>query len=184
MTRLTSRIALLAVAGILAATPVVAAPSSSSSASATPNDVNGGNGVDCSLIQNQSLQYCIDLRNKMKLGTYGSSNGNGPNKNNMGPPPGYKGPPSGTFNFSTQDRGYFDQRFHGYNFGDFGFFATLPFSIAIGTLLPTPYHTHLRPVPYHVYHYYPWFRGYLYFIDRRGDFVIVDPHRFRIVAVL
>jgi hypothetical protein len=74
----------------------------------------------------------------------------------------------------------FHQRFGGFNFG---FFGTPTFSINIGTTVPHSYHS-LRPVPRSVYKYYPQYRGYLFFIGRHGDFVIVSPRSHRIVAVL
>ncbi len=191
MTKVTSRVALMAVVSLLTVVPPAFA-------AGMPGNNNNGAGasmaLDCSLPANLHNPLCAPSGpqgpngNKGPMGNNGPNGNNGPMGNNNGPhggpPPGYKGPPSGTFNFNQQDRGYFDQRFRGYNFGNFGFFATLPFSIAIGTLLPHTYHSHLRPVPYNVYHYYPWFRGYLYFVDRSGDFVIVSPRTYKIVAVL
>ena len=97
---------------------------------------------------------------------------------------GYNGPRNGTFSFNQQDRNFFHQHFRGFNFGNFGFFLTPNFSITIGTNIPSTYHRHLQRVPASIYRYYPWFRGYLFFVDRRGDFVIVSPRNFRIVAVL
>ena len=194
MPRLTSRIALLAVAGILSAAPALAAPMASSSSSNGGN--NGGTALDCSLPQNQNSPYCVQLkgRNSQSSGpmvTGGPNGGSGPNNgpNNKGPNGGSNqnnsgGPPNGSFNFNQHDRDQFHQRFRGFNFGNFGFFASPSFSITIGTPLPHSYQTHLRPVPYSIYRYYPWFRGYLYFVDSHGDFVIVDAHRFHIVAVL
>lgn len=202
MPRLSSRIALLTLVGVLSATPA---------AFAAPGD-NGANNttgpgskppIDCRLPANKNLPYCIDwlkkhpaptTTNQNGAGPNGGMNGSGPNgKNGSGPnqtnnAPGpsntYKGPKPGTFNFSQQDKSQFHQRFRGLNFGSFSFFLAPNFSITIGANVPSHYHAHLKKVPYSIYKYYPWFRGYYYFIDRKGDFVIVSPTRWRIVAVL
>lgn len=196
MPTLPSKIALLALAGVMAATPVYAAPSGNNNNSST-QPTNGP--IDCSLPINARLQYCIDLlKNKgpMNGGQTTNNGGNkgfpqgpngnqpGPNGNPNNPPPNYKGPKPGTFNWDQQDRNFFHQRFNFGGFGNFSFFLSPNFSITIGTPLPNLYHSHLRRVPYSVYHVYPWFRGYFFFVDRRGDFVIVSPKTFKIVAVL
>ena len=85
----------------------------------------------------------------------------------------------GGFSFSQHDRDQFHQ-----NFGsDFGTFASPGFTIRLGIGVPQSYHD-LRPVPHKIYRMYPQFRGYLYFVSSRGDFVIVSPRSHRIVAVL
>lgn len=89
------------------------------------------------------------------------------------------GPKSGSFHWSRDDRDQFHRRFHGFNFGTFG---TPNFSIHLGVNVPHSYK--LRTVPRSISKYYPWFRGYLYFVARGGDFVIVSPRSYRIVAVL
>jgi hypothetical protein len=83
-----------------------------------------------------------------------------------------------SFNFSSGDRDQFHQRFRGFNFGSFG---TPTFSISIGGHVPHTYG--LKHVPRSIYAYYPQFRGYLFFVGRRGDLVIVSPNNYRIVAV-
>ena len=93
---------------------------------------------------------------------------------NGGPPP----PPNG-FNFSRRDRDTFHQRFHGFNFG---VFAAPGFSITLGVHVPHSYT--LKHVPRSIYRYYPQFRGYLFFVARNGNIVIVSPRSYRIVAVL
>ncbi len=95
------------------------------------------------------------------------------------PPPGMKGPPPSGFNWSQRDRDYFDRQFRGFNFGVFG----VPgFSIQLGVNVPHSYG--LKPVPRAIYRYYPQFRGYLFFVTRHGDVVIVSPKSHRIVAIL
>jgi len=98
------------------------------------------------------------------------------------PPTPGAGPNNGSslsFNFSSGDRSQFHSRFRGLNFGTFG----VPgFSISIGTTVPHSYG--LKPVPRTIYKYYPQFRGYLFFVGRHGDFVIVSPRSYRVVAVL
>ena len=85
----------------------------------------------------------------------------------------------GGFTFSSRDRNQFHQSF-GFSFGGF---ATPGFSINVGVAVPHSYND-LRPVPRKVYRAYPQFRGYLYFVSRRGDFVIVSPRSHRVVAVI
>jgi len=197
MTRLSSRIALIALAGVMAVPPAFAAPNNNNNNSPPATT---GSPIDCSLPINANLKYCMDLlKNKGPMG--GNPNANGPtgqggpmgqggamgNKggfNPPGPPPNYKGPKPNTFHWNQQDRNYFHQRFNFGGFGSFSFFLSPNFSITIGSALPNTYHSHLKRVPYSVYHIYPWFRGYYFFIDRRGDFVIVNPRTFKIVAVL
>ena len=224
MPQFSSRIALLAVAGVLAvASPAFAAPNGGGSNPNMNNNSGSSAPIDCTLPANQQLRYCLMLLNKN--GGNGSSsssynrgssshdnsndgsnstdsssryhnpndnnnndNNNGNNDNNNGyggnNDRNYHGPRSGSFDFSQQDRSQFHQRFHGFNFGNFSFFFTPSFRITIGTTIPHTYRTHLRPVPSSIYRYYPWFRGYFYFTDRAGDFVIVSPSNFHIIAVL
>ena len=82
------------------------------------------------------------------------------------------------FNFSSGERDRFHQRFRGFDFGSFG---TPTFSISIGGHVPHSYG--LRHVPRSIYAYYPQFRGYLFFVGRRGDLVIVSPDNYRIVVI-
>ena len=108
------------------------------------------------------------------------SNGKGPFN---GPSDAHNDQPSfganGFFNFSPRQHDDFHQRFRSFNFG---FFPLPGFSITLGT--PVPHHYGLRRVPYGIYHYYPQFRGYLFFVTRNGDIVIVSPRSYRIVAIL
>lgn len=114
----------------------------------------------------------------------GHQPGTNPNPPAGSPPPptpgaGPNNGPSLSFNFSSGDRSQFHNRFRGLNFGTFG----VPgFSISIGTTVPHSYG--LKPVPRTIYKYYPQFRGYLFFVGRHGDFVIVSPRSYRVVAVL
>jgi hypothetical protein len=89
------------------------------------------------------------------------------------------GPQNGSFNWSRHDRDHFHQQFHGFNFG---FFGVPNFSIHIGTAVPRSFD--LRPVPRSIYRDYPWFRGYLFFVTRGGDIVIVSPRSHRIVGII
>lgn len=191
MTKLSSRLALLAVAGVLAAV----SPALAANGNGSVNSNGASMALDCSLPINLTNPLCTSPPNNRNpnRGNNGPSGNNGPNGNGPNGNSGQNdnggrnydgGPRSGTFNFNQHYRSQFDQRFRGYNFGDFGFFASPDFSITIGTPLPYHYHMHLRPVPSTIYDYYPWFRGYLYFVDRRGDFVIVSPRSYHIVAVL
>lgn len=207
MNRVSTRIALLTVVGVLSAVPpAFAAPNgmnNNNNTTAGQNDANGGSQpLNCALPENRHNPLC--LQKNYNNGTKGSgdtnngSNRPGPNgsstnnqtnnndhdnRNGMWGK-GYNGPKSGTFNFNQQDRNFFRQHFRGFNFGNFSFFLSPNFSITIGTNVPNRYHAHLQRVPASIYRYYPWFRGYFFFVDRRGDFVIVNPRNFRIVAVL
>ena len=208
MTKISSCFALVVAAGVLFASPAFAAPygfgSGGNNGSSTALDCTLQVNIDnplCAPPNDTNHRHRTDGRRKRRRQPGQPVNdNNGPNSNN-GPTGNWDqngndgqngdrnrsydgGPSYGTFNFGQHDRRDFDQRFRGYNFGDFGFFAAPSFTITIGTPLPYSYHRHLRPVPWTVYHYYPWFRGYLYFVDRRGDFVIVSPRSYRIVAVL
>jgi len=203
MHKLSTRIALLAFVGTLSVIPAAfAAPTgtmyyNNGGTTAGQNDVNKTPAIDCSLPVNKFKDEC---RNAHQFGQHGS----GPNSNtnpNPNPNPNpttnnntnnnggmfgnrYNGPKPGTFNFNQQDRSFFHRHFNGFNFGSFGFFGAPTFSITIGTNIPFRYHNHLRHVPASVYRFYPWFRGYFFFVTARGDFVIVSPRTFRIVAVL
>jgi|GEM_PF-3184912 len=112
----------------------------------------------------------------------GNNNNNHSNSNNNdhnfngGP---NHGPQNGSFNWSRHDRDQFHQRFRGFNFG---FFGVPNFSIHIGTAVPRSFN--LRPVPRAIYRDYPWFRGYLFFVTRGGDIVIVSPRSHRIVGII
>jgi hypothetical protein len=198
MQRFSSRIALLTVVGLLSAVPpVFAAPNNNGNNA--PNNASSG-PIDCTLPVNKNNPFCLQQLNGNSNKGPGSTNmgspKGGPNSNNnggqgqgntnqgSGPPSNSGGPKPGTFNFNQHDRSQFHQRFHGFNFGNFSFFLTPSFSITINTSVPTSYHRHLKTVPSSIYRYYPWFRGYLYFVDHGGDFVIVNPHSFKIVAVL
>jgi len=180
---------------------------------AAPPMGNGNNSrIDCSLPTNANDPFCLQLRGHRPRGsgsadqsgtngsndttkpgpangsgstgatTAGQIGGNGAATNNgpdNGPAFGGPGPRSGSFDWSRRDRDQFHQRFRGF---DFGTFATPNFTIRLG--IPVPHSYKLRHVPRSIYRYYPWFRGYLYFVDRRGDFVIVSPRSYKIVAVL
>ena len=185
MNRLSKRIALLTVVGVFSAMPAFAAPPNSSSTQPGQDDANKStSAVDCSLPQNKLLDACKNYHPfKGSNGPNGNGPGNNTTTNNMFGN-GYNGPRQGTFNFNQQDRNFFHQHFRGFNFGNFGFFGAPTFSITIGSNIPFRYHSHLRRVPANIYRYYPWFRGYFFFVDARGDFVIVNPRNFRIVAVL
>jgi hypothetical protein len=211
MQNFSNRIAVVAFIGVMTAiTPVLAAPNTSGGNSRTridcslPENANldfclnlgkgglsnhpgtpdggdslGTNGSRSGANDDGSSSGTVGNNN----GPYGDSgkfqgpSGGGPG-NSSGPGFG-QGPRSGTFNWSRHDRDQFHQRFGGFNFG---FFATPNFSIQLGVHVPHSFK--LRPVPRSIYRAYPWFRGYLYFIDRRGDFVIVSPRTYRIIAVL
>lgn len=187
MQRLQTKIALLTVVGLISAVPpVFAAPT-------IPNNNTNHNAdaIDCSLPINVNNPYCLQQQGK-NVGPKGpSTTNNTPTNNNPPPPPppnqgggNYKGPKPGTFNFNPTDRRMFDQRFHGFGFGNFSFFFSPTFSISVGVSVPSHYRTHLKRVPANVYRYYPWFKGYYFFVDKRGDFVIVSPRNWHIVAVL
>ena len=62
--------------------------------------------------------------------------------------------------------------------------ATSPISKDLVRALAARVAVPVRPVPRSVYKYYPQYRGYLFFVGRHGDFVIVSPRSHRIVAVL
>lgn len=119
------------------------------------NDMQGQNGMQW---QNGDRNGGFDRRS----GDYGNFGG-----------PGFG------FSFSSGDRDRFHQRFRGF---DFGSFSTPTFSITIGGHVPHNYG--LRHVPRSIYAYYPQFRGYLFFVGRHGDLVIVSPTNYRIVAVI
>jgi hypothetical protein len=202
MHSLSTRIALLALVGTMSVVPAAfAAPNYSSSQQPGQNDANKSTtAIDCSLPANKYKPECkpqtYNRTRGPNVSTPGSNttttnsttnttttnNSSSTNSSMFGN--GYNGPRRGTFDFNQQDRSFFHQHFRGSNFGDFGFFLSPNFSISIGINVPHAYQRHLRPVPSSIYRYYPWFRGYLFFIDRRGDFVIVSPRNFRIVAVL
>ena len=88
----------------------------------------------------------------------------------------------GFFNFTPRQHDEFRQRFQGFNFGFV--FPAPTFSIFLGTAVPHYYYPRLHRVPYAIWRYYPQFRGYLFFVTRRGDIVIVSPRSYRIVAIL
>lgn len=165
---------LLAVAsGLLLCAPAIAAPAAPGNGG--PNAK--GPAVDCALPENANSPYCLQLKktnpNNPAHGTAGGnslSNATTSGKGSGGP---------GGFTFSQHDRDQFHRDMRGFNFG---VFATPNFSIRLGITVPHSYK--LRHVPYRIYHRYPQFRGYLFFVARNGDVVIVSPRSFRIVAVL
>ena len=192
MNKLSARLALLSLVGGLATVaPAIAAPP----------------GLDCRNPANANNPACLQLHKgpRGKYGPNGASTGANNTttgtstqtqvQTNVTPKvysgtgtrttePTYKPRPGGptfSFNFSTNDRHEFRRRFHGFNFGYFPF---QNFAIHLGIIVPHYYHYRLRPVPRSIWRYYPQFRGYLYFVDRAGDFVIVSPVSFRIVAIL
>ena len=206
MHKFATRLALLTVIGAMGAT---AAPSLSFAAPPP-----GGPGVDCKDPANAKNPACLmpgmGMHHKPgpndHKGPSGNMGGNNPpppptNTNNPPPPPNNNGNPppphngnppppphSGNnnfpfggpnWNFSQHDRDQFHQRFNGLNFG---FFPAPNFSITLG--YQVPHHYNLRPVPRNIYRYYPQFRGYLFFVARNGDIVIVNPRTYRIVAIL
>jgi len=190
MHKITGSLAILALLGASA----TAVPSLAQSTTTTTTTRGS---IDCSLPANYNNPYCIRLRGQgHNGGGKGSTNGalgsGGPTTNNAVLPQGGQGgnalaspgtsggPKPGTFSFSSRDRDQFHQRFRGFNFGMFG---TPSFSIHLGIGVPHNYYHYLRPVPRSIYRYYPWFRGYLYFV-RGGQFVIVSPRNHRIVAVI
>jgi hypothetical protein len=188
MTKFTTGLTLLALTAALAvATPAVAAPSMGMQFG------NGGHErVNCRLPQNANDPACMmpagQPQQQPQGGGGGQGNwnhdGNGGNggQANAGGQPGMGGPNDhrqGGFTFSSRDRNQFHQSF-GFSFGGF---ATPGFSINVGVAVPHSYND-LRPVPRKVYRAYPQFRGYLYFVSRRGDFVIVSPRSHRVVAVI
>ena len=169
MHKVTTGIALLAFATALtAAAPAIAAPT-------IQFGFTQNNGIDCALPENVDDPYCLqDSRHRRPHGSDGGwNNDNGPDGGRMG-----MAYPQG-FGFSSQDR----HRFH-QDFGvSFGSFAAPGFSIRVGVAVPHAYHD-LRPVPRKIYRTYPQFRGYLYFVSNRGDFIIVSPRSHRVVAMI
>jgi hypothetical protein len=141
-------------------------PGSSNASSAPPSANNDNNDT------NNDHRGPPNGQNNGDYHSPGHSN----NDNNGGMD---RGPRPGSFDFSRHDRDQFHQRFHGFNFG---FFPAPGFSIHIGTSVPRSYG--LRPVPSGIYRYYPWFRGYLFFVTRGGDIVIVSPRSHRIVGII
>ena len=181
MHKFTGSLAILALIGAsAAAAPAMAAPT-------TP--MKGQSNIDCSLNQNMDTDYCKALLGQNNNGNgNGSKPSNGPNNANNAPKGGpggnatsSNGPTPGSWNWSPQNRTQFHQRFRGFNFGTFG---TPNFSLSIGIGVPGSYFHYLRPVPSSIYRAYPWFRGYLYFVGRGGEFVIVSPRSHKIVAVI
>ncbi|MGN6158603.1 MAG: DUF1236 domain-containing protein [Devosia sp.] len=186
MHKITASLAFLALLGATAAaTPSLAQ-------STTTTTMSRGS-IDCSLPANYNNPYCVRLRGQghtgSGYGTNGALGSGGSNNNNAAqggqggnalPSPNNSGPKPGSFNWSSHDRDMFHQRFRGFNFGTFG---TPNFTIHLGIGVPHSYYHNLRPVPRSIYRYYPWFRGYLYFV-RGGQFVIVSPRTYRIVAVI
>ena len=137
------------------------------------DNFNGGAPMD-NAQQDDGQQNLADHQHRG--GTDNGRNGNWQNDN--GPPQqGNNG--QGMGNWSHRDRDQFHQRFGNFNFG---FFAAPTFSIQLGVRIPHSYD--LRPVPRSIYRSYPEFRGYLFFETRRGDFVIVSPRTYRVVAII
>ena len=203
MSKFSTGIAVLAVVGLATTmTPAFAAPTSNTGGNMRPRvdctlyptdprcaQLPGKGGTNDSGNGGQSAQGATggkgqggnggQVQGDTSSGQMATDNGGksaqgGPGGQGFGP-----GPKSGSFNWSRHDRDQFHQRFHGFNFGTFG---TPNFSIHLGVNVPHSYK--LRTVPRSIYKYYPWFRGYLYFVTRGGDFVIVSPRSYRIVAVL
>ena len=154
-----SKIAMLAVVAGLSTVPAMAAP--------PMNNMGGGGSAFCADPMHKNLPGCMP--------------GNTHNSPPPPPPGGNPPPPMGGNGHGPGPGGMgFHQRFGGFNFGTFG----VPgFSITIGGQVPHSYNS-LRPVPRSVYKFYPQYRGYLFFVGRHGDFVIVSPRSHRIVAVL
>jgi hypothetical protein len=175
---------------------------------AAPQNMGPSNngGLDCSLPENANDPMCLQARppsqpapapgNVPQKGTGGPVTSTPPVKGGPAyvapgkggaavpatkPAPSVKKPPPGPtgFKFSQTDRSRFHQQLRGYNFG---FFPVPGFTINLGIGVPRSYA--LRPVPRAIYRYYPQFRGYLFFVSRRGDVVIVSPRTRRIVAVI
>ena len=179
---------------------------------AAPQNMGPGNGagLDCSLPDNANDPTCLQAKPPSQPGPGkgnvpytppGGSGAPGPGTNQPGPTPGGRGAPpqpqqqqqqqqqqmgqrqggggGGGFNFSRSDRNSFHQRFRGFNFG---FFPAPSFSVNLGVVVPRNFG--LRPVPRSIYRFYPQFRGYLFFVTRRGDVVIVSRRTYRIVAVI
>ena len=189
MTKFTTGLTLLALSATLAvASPALAAPSMG-----MPFASGGHGRVDCRLPQNANDAACVTALGQPQQQPQGDGKGSQGNWNHdgrgsnggqasAGGQPGMGGPNGhrqGGFSFSSGDRNQFHQSF-GFSFGGF---ATPGFSVNVGVAVPRSYND-LRPVPRKVYRAYPQFRGYLYFVSRRGDFVIVSPHSHRVVAVI
>ena len=197
MHQLSRKIALIAVAAaVMATTPVLAAP---------PNGPGPGPGprIDCSDPANANNPFCMPNGGRNGRHDHNNGPGNGPGNwsgngpgngpGNGGPPPpppngnpppspppqGGMGPPPSGFHWSQRDRDQFHRQFRGFNFG---FFGVPGFSIQLGVRVPHSYD--LRPVPRSIYRDYPQFRGYLFFVTRHGDLVIVSPKSYRIIAII
>ena len=168
---LSKRLALLTVIGAMGVT--------SAGLAAPPPGGPGGPGVDCRDPANARNPICLNLKHRPGPGMQNGMQNNAPL--HTSPPPMNNNTPMGmpNWNFSTHDRDQFHQRFRSFNFG---FFPAPGFSIRLGIAVPHNYQ--LRPVPRSIYRYYPQFRGYLYFVGRNGNFVIVNPRTYRIVAIL
>jgi hypothetical protein len=102
--------------------------------------------------------------------------GNFPGNGHMGPPGGFPGGPGGHWSGGQRDQ--FRQFFRGFGFN----FAVPFFDVRPGVTVPRSYH--LRPVPPQIYRYYPYYRGYLYFMTRDGSIVIVSPRSLRIIDII
>jgi len=114
----------------------------------------------------------------------GNGNGSGnPNANaGKGPSPSAAAPTRdsrGFYNFSQPQHDQFRQRFRSFNFGHF---PAPNFTISLGVSVPRSYG--LRPLPPEIYGYYPYFRGFLFFVLDDGTIVIVNPRTFQIVAII
>lgn len=193
MTPIVTRLALLAVIGAGTAFGALALP-----AFAAPAPT-----LNCALPANANAPDCKNVRRPGKTPAHRMT---APRNSTMGTPPGNAGmdkspgntappavrngpqrgpgarnapPRSGPMNFSAPDRARFRQHFRNYRFPTF---EVPTFGINIGVSVPRSYR--LRPVPYDIYRYYPGFRGYLYFVLRSGDVVIVDQRNLRIVAII
>ena len=116
--------------------------------------------------------YCADPMHKNAPQCqpgHGPMGGGSSNIHNGPPPP----PPSGP-------SASFHSKFGSINFG---FFGAPNFSITIGGHVPHSYNS-LKPVPRSIYKWYPQYRGYLFFVGKHGNIVIVSPKTYRIVAVI
>jgi len=114
-------------------------------------------------------------------------NGNPPSPPGAGLPPGSgQGPGPGGFPHGFPHRphdnaGEFRNLFRGFGYG-LGMFAAPNFGVQIGVGVPHSYR--LREVPRSIWRYYPEYRGYLFFVNRNGAIVIVNPRTYRIIDII
>jgi len=148
---------------------------------------NGPSGNGPSMNNNNNNMNNGPMDHKGPPGNWNGPDHKGPPGNWNGPdhkgPPGnwngpdHKGPP-GNWNgphghppFHTWMRGF-----------NFPFFARPFFDVRPGIIVPRSYR--LRPVPPEILWYYPQYAGYLYFIGRHDEIVIVSPRSLRIITIL